>query len=128
MELLFVFGKPKQRKIGDPSANLIRKTCPKSGADTLFVYKGKNKLTAYYDYGTNAESDGTVIYCSYNQKIFDPLKKITGYFTADGKKTGKWKYFKKNDKLWDLVIYENDKKVKWIRHSENGDIVWEKEY
>ena len=118
----------KEEIIEDPSANLVRKKCPESGADTLFVYDDKNNLKAYYDYGTNADSDGTVIYCKYNQKFLDPLKKITGHFTADGKKTGEWKYFKKNDRLWDFVIYENDKKTKWIRYSKQGEILWEKEY
>ncbi len=126
----FCFAQPssdcKEEKIKDSTANLIRKTCPESGADTLFVLDNKNNITAYYDYGTNKNSDGTIIYCEYNQKFLDPLKMIKGHFTADGMKTGEWKYFKKDNRLWDLVIYKNDEQIKWIRYSNNGEIIWEK--
>ena len=118
----------QEERIKDPSANLIRKICPESGADTLFVYNNKNKLTAYYDYGTNANTDGTVIYCAYNRQFLTPLKKITGYFNRDGKKTGEWKYFKGNDKLWDFVIYKDDEKIRWVRYSKKGEIIWDKKY
>jgi len=112
----------------DNESVLVRKTCPESGADTLFVYNKRSKLKAYYDYGTYSKSNGNVFYCYYRHKPFESCRKITGFFTSDGKKTGEWKYYKKNDVLWDYVIYENNKQAKWIRYNKEGKIVFEKQY
>ena len=34
----------------------------------------------------------------------------------------------KNDVLWEYVIYENNKQVKWIRYNKKGEIVFENQY
>jgi hypothetical protein len=64
----------------------VRKTCPEIGADTLFVYSKKGKIKAYYDYGTYSKSNGNIFYCYHNNKIFESCKRITGFFTSDGKR------------------------------------------
>jgi len=101
--------------------------CDSVLTDTLFEYDKKGRLTAIYDY-SNTKSNGIIEYTWYNHKKFDMLKKTSGAFTLDNKKTGDWKHFKKNDVLWDYEVYKSDVRITWIRYNNHGEIIWERDY
>lgn len=99
------------------------KLCDGILADTLYEYNQRGKLLSWTNYGSNPAPTDLVEYCSFNYKWLDPLKKTTGWFTADGKRTGEWKYYRKRDILWDLVVYENDIKKRRVRYDRTGQTV-----
>lgn len=109
-------------------STIVYKLCNDVLVDTLYEYDKRGRLASWTDYGTNPSPTDLIKYCSYNLKKLDPLKKTTGFFTADGKKTGEWKYFKKNEVLWDLVVYENDVMHSRVRYDKFGSVLWERKY
>lgn len=105
---------------------MLRKTCIVPFSDSLFHFDKSGRLIAWFDY--KDYEDGLIKCCYFNLNKFDPLKLTIGFVDVAGKKTGEWKYYKNNDILWDYVVYENGKRIKWIRYGKKGRVIWERNY